>query len=184
MGLEELIEDKPVGGESQMFGKISQRKECDAVQVIPGQHAASGNATSEPDAHRVLFRIMKVGMHGHHFNECHIQAGFFGEFPPRGIPHIFIPFYVAAGNAPGAGKRTARCSPSQQDLIPLLHDDSHTDRGIPVARLAALDSAGTLERLTAEGVIGKATAQRPVAAGRSRPRPRRPVSDRVSDQRR
>jgi prevent-host-death family protein len=59
-----------------------------------------------------------------------------------------------------------------------------TDRGIPVARLAALDSAGTLERLTAEGVIGKATAQRPVAAGRSRPRPRRPVSDRVSDQRR
>jgi prevent-host-death family protein len=59
-----------------------------------------------------------------------------------------------------------------------------TDRGIPVARLAALDSAGTLERLTAEGVIGRATAQRPVAAGRSRPRPRRPVSDRVSDQRR
>lgn len=59
-----------------------------------------------------------------------------------------------------------------------------TDRGIPVARLAALDSAGTLERLTAEGLIGKATAQRPVAADRSRPRPRRPVSDRVSDQRR
>jgi prevent-host-death family protein len=59
-----------------------------------------------------------------------------------------------------------------------------TDRGIPVARLAALDSAGTLERLTAEGVIGTVTAQRPVAAGRSGPRPRRPVSDRVSDQRR
>ena len=59
-----------------------------------------------------------------------------------------------------------------------------TDRGIPVARLTAVDSAGALERLTAEGVIGKATAPRPVAAGRPRPRPRRPVSDRVSDQRR
>lgn len=59
-----------------------------------------------------------------------------------------------------------------------------TDRGIPVARLAALESAGTLERLTAEGVIGKATAQRPVTAGQSRPRPRRPVSDRVTEQRR
>lgn len=59
-----------------------------------------------------------------------------------------------------------------------------TDRGIPVARLAALDSTDTLERLTAEGVIGKPAAQRPVAAGRPRPRPRRPVSDRVSDQRR
>ncbi|OBG05152.1 prevent-host-death protein [Mycolicibacter sinensis] len=59
-----------------------------------------------------------------------------------------------------------------------------TDRGIPVARLAALDSAGTLERLAAEGVIGKATVQRPVAAGRPTPQPRRPVSDQVSDQRR
>lgn len=59
-----------------------------------------------------------------------------------------------------------------------------TDRGIPVARLAALDSTDTLERLTAEGVIGKATAQRPIAADRPKPRPRRPVSDRVSDQRR
>jgi prevent-host-death family protein len=59
-----------------------------------------------------------------------------------------------------------------------------TDRGIPVARLTALDSTDTLERLTAEGVIGKATVQRPVASGRSGLRPRRPVSDRVSDQRR
>jgi prevent-host-death family protein len=59
-----------------------------------------------------------------------------------------------------------------------------TDRGIPVARLTAVDSTGALERLTAEGVIGKATAPRPVASGRPRPRPRRPVSDRVSDQRR
>ncbi|HZS20677.1 MAG TPA: type II toxin-antitoxin system prevent-host-death family antitoxin [Pseudonocardiaceae bacterium] len=59
-----------------------------------------------------------------------------------------------------------------------------TERGIPIARLTALDSADTLERLTAEGVIGKAAAPRPVAAGRPRPRPRRPVSDWVSDQRR
>src|SRR6202012_757444 len=44
-------------------------------------------------------------------------------------------------------------------------------RGVPVARLAARDSAGPLERLTPEGVMGRATAQRPVAAGRSRPRP-------------
>ncbi|PQM48170.1 Putative antitoxin VapB49 [Mycobacterium talmoniae] len=40
-----------------------------------------------------------------------------------------------------------------------------TDRGIPVARLNAVDSAGTLARLTAEGVIGKATTPRPVATG-------------------
>jgi prevent-host-death family protein len=60
-----------------------------------------------------------------------------------------------------------------------------TDRGVPVARLLGLTTASTLQRLAAEGVIGRpAAAQRPVASGRSRPRPRRPVADIVSEQRR
>jgi prevent-host-death family protein len=60
-----------------------------------------------------------------------------------------------------------------------------TERGVPVARLLGMNSTATLERLTAEGVIGRpAAAQRPKAAGRSRPRPRRPVADIVSEQRR
>jgi prevent-host-death family protein len=60
-----------------------------------------------------------------------------------------------------------------------------TDRGVPVARLLGLATTATLERLTAEGVIGRpASAHRPPASGRSRPRPRRPLSEIVSDQRR
>jgi prevent-host-death family protein len=60
-----------------------------------------------------------------------------------------------------------------------------TDRGVPVARLLGLTSTATLERLTAEGVIGRpAAASRPAASGRPRPRPRRPLSQAVSDQRR
>jgi prevent-host-death family protein len=60
-----------------------------------------------------------------------------------------------------------------------------TDRGVPVARMLGLDATTTLQRLTAEGVIGRdASARRPVAAGAVRPRPRRPVSDHVFDQRR
>jgi prevent-host-death family protein len=60
-----------------------------------------------------------------------------------------------------------------------------TDRGLPVARLLGLAAAPALERLTADGVIDRpASAQRPVASGRVRPRPRRPVADRVSEQRR
>ncbi len=60
-----------------------------------------------------------------------------------------------------------------------------TDRGVPVARLLGLAAAGTLERLTAEGVIGRpASARRPTASGRSRPHPQRPLSEIVSDQRR
>lgn len=60
-----------------------------------------------------------------------------------------------------------------------------TERGIPVARLLGITASATLERLTAEGVISRPErAQRTTAAGRSRPRPRHPVSNLVSDQRR
>jgi prevent-host-death family protein len=60
-----------------------------------------------------------------------------------------------------------------------------TDRGVPVARLTGLATTATLERLAAEGVISQpATTQRPHAAGRVRPRPHRPLSAIVSEQRR
>jgi prevent-host-death family protein len=60
-----------------------------------------------------------------------------------------------------------------------------TDRGVPVARLLGLAATETLERLTADGVIGRpATARRPRASGRSRPRPRRALADSVTEQRR
>lgn len=59
-----------------------------------------------------------------------------------------------------------------------------TDRGLPVARLLGLDSTATLERLADEGLIARpASAQRPKASGRQRPRPRQPVADIVSEQR-
>ena len=59
-----------------------------------------------------------------------------------------------------------------------------TDRGVPVARLLGMSATATLQRLAAEGVIGRdVSARRPSAAGRARPRPLRPVSDIVSEQR-
>jgi prevent-host-death family protein len=59
-----------------------------------------------------------------------------------------------------------------------------TDRGIPVARLLGLTTTATLERLAADGVIGRAAPARPRASGQQRPRPQRPVADLVGDQRR
>jgi prevent-host-death family protein len=59
-----------------------------------------------------------------------------------------------------------------------------TDRGLPVARLLGLDATTAIERLTADGVIARPQRSvRPVASGRSRPRPRRPVADIISEQR-
>jgi len=50
---------------------------------------------------------------------------------------------------------------------------------------STLTTTATLERLAADGVIGRATAPaRPQASGQQRPRPRRPVADLVGDQRR
>lgn len=60
-----------------------------------------------------------------------------------------------------------------------------TDRGTPVARIVALDSTPLIDRLTAQGVIGRPTkSTRPVAGDRRRPSPRRPVADIIGEQRR
>jgi prevent-host-death family protein len=60
-----------------------------------------------------------------------------------------------------------------------------TERGIPVARLLGIQTAPLLDRLTAEGLIGRpAASERPAASGRRRPVPRRPIAPLVSEQRR
>lgn len=65
------------------------------------------------------------------------------------------------------------------------HDVVITDRGRPVARIVALDATPVIDRLTAQGVIGRPTGKaRPVAGGRRRPSPKRPVAEIVSEQRR
>ena len=65
------------------------------------------------------------------------------------------------------------------------HSRIVTDRGVPVARLIGVDSASLLERLTADGVIGRSPRpRRPKATTGARVRARRPVSDLVGEQRR
>ena len=60
-----------------------------------------------------------------------------------------------------------------------------TDRGLPVARLTAVNSEPVLERLTREGVIGlPAKPRRQRAASRPRVTAQGSVSGLVSDQRR
>ena len=60
-----------------------------------------------------------------------------------------------------------------------------TDRGTPVARLLAVDTAPLLERLVEEGVVGSpGRTDRPVARSAERVRARGPVADLVGEQRR
>jgi prevent-host-death family protein len=60
-----------------------------------------------------------------------------------------------------------------------------TERGVPVARLVAVDAEGVLERLEREGILRRpVAASRPVASGRRRVRATGPVSDLVAEHRR
>ncbi len=59
-----------------------------------------------------------------------------------------------------------------------------TDRGIPVARLIAVDSASPLDRLTQQGVLSRTSGPRPVAHDAVRARATGSVSDLVGEQRR
>lgn len=60
-----------------------------------------------------------------------------------------------------------------------------TDRGTPVARIVAIDSASVIDRLTADGVISRPTSATKVAAGgKARPSPKHSVAELVSEQRR
>lgn len=65
------------------------------------------------------------------------------------------------------------------------HDVVVTERGIPVARLVPVVSAGVLERLERDGVITRPKAAgRPTAVGRGRVRASGPVSALVAELRR
>lgn len=60
-----------------------------------------------------------------------------------------------------------------------------TDRGVPVARLSAVESASLIEQLTQRGIVSKPSrAGRPVARGASRVHAHGPVAALVSEQRR
>ena len=60
-----------------------------------------------------------------------------------------------------------------------------TDRGTPVARLLAVETAPLLEQLVQRGVLSRPLrADRPPARGASRVHARGPVADLVSEQRR
>jgi len=59
-----------------------------------------------------------------------------------------------------------------------------TDRGIPVVRLLAVDSAPLLDHLTQEGLLSRPSGPRPAANGAVRARATGSVSDLVGDQRR
>ncbi len=59
-----------------------------------------------------------------------------------------------------------------------------TERGMPVARILAVDSAPLLEQLTQRGLLSRPSTTRPRARGAKRARSNGSVSEQVGDQRR
>jgi prevent-host-death family protein len=60
-----------------------------------------------------------------------------------------------------------------------------TDRGVPVARLVAVDAEGVLDRLEREGTLTRPrSAKRPVASRKRRVKAAGPVADLIAENRR
>ena len=59
-----------------------------------------------------------------------------------------------------------------------------TERGVPVARILAVDSAPLLDQLTQRGLLSKPSAARPKARGAKRAHSTGSVSELVGEQRR
>ncbi len=60
-----------------------------------------------------------------------------------------------------------------------------TERGVPVARLVAVEASGVIERLERDGLITRPrSARRPRATGRHRVQASEPVSELVAELRR
>ncbi len=60
-----------------------------------------------------------------------------------------------------------------------------TERGIPIARLVAIDAATVLERLERDGIVSRPrTGKRPRSTSRTRVKATAPVSDLVAELRR
>ena len=59
-----------------------------------------------------------------------------------------------------------------------------TERGIPVARILAVDSAPLLDQLTQRGLLSQPSTTRPKARGARRAHPNGSVSELVGEQRR
>lgn len=59
-----------------------------------------------------------------------------------------------------------------------------TERGVPVARLVAVDADSTLARLEREGLVTAPAGPRPVATGRERPTASGSVSELITELRR
>jgi prevent-host-death family protein len=60
-----------------------------------------------------------------------------------------------------------------------------TERGVPVARLVAVEASGVIERLERDGLITRPrSASRPRATGRHRVHASEPVSELVAESRR
>lgn len=70
------------------------------------------------------------------------------------------------------------------DLAKKGEDVILTERGLPVARLVAVDAAPLLEQLERDGLVSAASGPRPRAGGAPRVRAKGPVAELVSELRR
>jgi hypothetical protein len=79
---------------------------------------------------------MEIGMYGKNRAKGHLQSGLLFKFPPAGIPDVFAPLHMTAGNTPFP--RIGSRSPNQKQPVIFHVYDGNTDCGVPVLNLTAM----------------------------------------------
>ncbi len=79
---------------------------------------------------------MEIGMYGKNRSKGHLQSGLLLKFTPAGIPDVFAPLHMTAGNTPFA--RIGSRPPNQKQPVIFHVYDGNTDCGVPVLNLAAM----------------------------------------------
>ena len=70
-------------------------------------------------------------MHGEDVADVDLEARLLAHLAARGVADVFVPFDVAAGDAPAAGVGAAG-APPEQDGIGVAQDDGDADGGVAV----------------------------------------------------
>ena len=126
------------------LGRLSKREPIDFNQISP---RLSGfdmfSLCDEPDANRVLVRVVKIGVNLIQAFKFHLKIKFLLSFSKRGLSDAFVPFNIPTRDTP-----PARTSFPEQDCILAGEDDRHA-----CCRIAVMDPTALGAMLAGKALI-------------------------------
>ena len=120
-----------------MYQMLLEIEKANRRCVGAGLQDAAQALRPKPDAHRVMARIVEIGVGGKHRPDGHIETGLLPELAPGGSADILIPLDMAAGNAPLSPIRPGALHQQQ----PVVFNQHHRHPGGRIAEMNPITAA-------------------------------------------